>query len=49
MIEEGADSRNVYLPSGNWKDANTEKVYAGPMWLNDYPAPLNVLPYFYKV
>ncbi|OXU27291.1 hypothetical protein TSAR_004452 [Trichomalopsis sarcophagae] len=49
VIEQGAFSRDVYLPGGTWKDANTEKLYAGPMWLNNYPAPLNVLPYFYKV
>ena len=48
VIEEGATSRDVYLPAGKWKDGNSNKEYAGPVWL-DYEAPLNVLPYFYKI
>ncbi|KAJ8684313.1 hypothetical protein QAD02_020105 [Eretmocerus hayati] len=49
VIEEGAVTRNIYLPAGKWQDPTTDKVYVGPKWLTDYPAPLNVLPYFNKV
>lgn len=49
VTKEDAVIRDIYLPTGKWRDANTNRVYAGPMWLKDYPAPLNVLPYFFKV
>ncbi|XP_012285378.1 myogenesis-regulating glycosidase [Orussus abietinus] len=48
VIEEGATSRDVYLPAGRWKDANSNTIYTGPVWLRNYPAPLSVLPYFVK-
>lgn len=46
VIVEGAVARNIYLPSGQWRDGNNGTVYVGPKWLMDYPAPLDVLPYF---
>ncbi|KAK0095736.1 hypothetical protein PV326_007551 [Microctonus aethiopoides] len=49
VIEENAIVRNIYLPKGSWKDGNNNRTYKGPMWLRDYPAPLNVLPYFIKL
>ncbi|XP_011868142.1 PREDICTED: uncharacterized family 31 glucosidase KIAA1161 isoform X5 [Vollenhovia emeryi] len=49
VIEEGATSRNIYLPAGRWYNVKNETTYEGPMWLIDYPAPLDVLPYFKKV
>ncbi|XP_014212856.1 myogenesis-regulating glycosidase-like [Copidosoma floridanum] len=49
VIEEGATSRHVFLPRGRWKDPRTGKVYVNHGWLNDYPAPLDVLPYFIRV
>lgn len=49
VIEEGATNRDVYLPGGRWKDANTGIIYTGPHEIIDYPAPLNVLPYFTRV
>ncbi|XP_058799491.1 myogenesis-regulating glycosidase-like isoform X2 [Phymastichus coffea] len=48
VIEENALYRDIFLPSGIWKDANTGKDYVGPMWLDNYSVPLNVLPHFYK-
>ncbi|GBP18690.1 Myogenesis-regulating glycosidase [Eumeta japonica] len=47
VVEEGATARNVYLPQGTWVDAATSEVYTGPVWLEDYPAPLDTLPYFF--
>ncbi|KAJ6648637.1 Myogenesis-regulating glycosidase [Pseudolycoriella hygida] len=48
VLEEGRSSRNIYLPLGQWIDQNTGQTYQGPLWLNDYPAPQDVLPYFIK-
>jgi len=49
VIEESAESRNIYLPKGKWFDVNRETTHEGPIWLKNYLAPLNVLPYFKKV
>ncbi|KAJ0175337.1 hypothetical protein K1T71_009478 [Dendrolimus kikuchii] len=46
VLEEGATSRDIYLPVGEWRDGNTGEVYSGPITIHDYPAPLDVLPYF---
>ncbi|XP_024881326.1 SITS-binding protein-like [Temnothorax curvispinosus] len=46
---EAAESRNIYLPKGKWYDVNRVKTHEGPIWLTDYLAPLNVLPYFLRV
>ncbi|XP_014218182.1 myogenesis-regulating glycosidase [Copidosoma floridanum] len=48
ILEEGARSRYIYLPPGQWRDPRTQIDYAGPMEYHDYPAPLDVLPYFIK-
>ncbi|XP_049764874.1 myogenesis-regulating glycosidase-like [Schistocerca cancellata] len=51
VLEEGAVSRDIYLPSGNWTDEVDPEhpIIEGPIWLTNYPAPLNVLPYFTRV
>ncbi|XP_032514691.2 myogenesis-regulating glycosidase-like [Danaus plexippus] len=46
VLEEGAVSRDIYLPKGLWRDGNSGEMITGPQWLRDYPAPLDVLPYF---
>ncbi|XP_072938349.1 myogenesis-regulating glycosidase-like [Epargyreus clarus] len=46
VLVEGAVTRDIYLPRGNWKDGMTGDSYQGPMWIYDYPAPLDTLPYF---
>lgn len=44
---QGATSRSIYLPVGKWRDGNNnDTVYEGPITLDNYPAPLGVLPYF---
>lgn len=49
VIKPGETKRDVYLPEGNWRDGNDEsKTYTGPIWVRDYEAPLNILPYFIK-
>ncbi|XP_018401023.1 PREDICTED: uncharacterized family 31 glucosidase KIAA1161 [Cyphomyrmex costatus] len=49
ITEEGVESRNIYLPKGSWLDMNQEKTYEGPIWLENYYAPLSVLPYFKRL
>ncbi|XP_049939040.1 myogenesis-regulating glycosidase-like [Schistocerca serialis cubense] len=48
VLEEGAVSRDIYLPRGIWRDEADAKhpVIEGPIWLTNYSAPLSVLPYF---
>ncbi len=48
VLEEAKTARNIYLPEGKWIDQNNGQTYQGPLWLNDYAAPLDVLPYFIK-
>ncbi|XP_034664993.1 LOW QUALITY PROTEIN: myogenesis-regulating glycosidase [Drosophila subobscura] len=49
VVTEGATQRDVYLPAGEWKNGNGDEVYKGPIWIMDYPAPLDTLPYFVRV
>ncbi|XP_049766160.1 myogenesis-regulating glycosidase-like [Schistocerca cancellata] len=48
VLEEGAVSRDIYLPKGIWRDEADPKhpIIDGPIWLTNYSAPLSVLPYF---
>lgn len=48
VINKGENFRHVYLPRGNWYDPNQNKTHTGPIWLMEYPAPIDVLPYFIR-
>lgn len=48
IVQPGATKRQVYLPRGKWYDPNLDKTYVGPTWLNDYPAAIDVLPFFIR-
>ncbi|CAL8070657.1 unnamed protein product [Orchesella dallaii] len=48
VVEEGAVSRDIYLPAGTWTSGVDSEVITGPTWLRNYPAPLNVVPFFVK-
>ena len=43
---ETAQSRNVYLPEGNWIDYDTVKEYKGPLLLEDFEIPVEKTPLF---
>lgn len=49
VLEEGKTARNIYLPEGKWIDQKDGQTHQGPLWLNNYAAPLDVLPYFVKI
>jgi alpha-glucosidase (family GH31 glycosyl hydrolase) len=41
--------RNIYLPPGYWQDYWSEEIHEGPTNLEEYPAPLDILPIFKRV
>ncbi|XP_011646420.1 myogenesis-regulating glycosidase [Pogonomyrmex barbatus] len=50
IVERSLTKRDIYLPSGEWKDMNKENtIYMGPGWLKDYSVPIDILPYFKKI
>jgi alpha-glucosidase (family GH31 glycosyl hydrolase) len=48
VLDDGARARDIYLPVGTWVSGNDGASYTGPTWLRNYPAPLDVVPYFIK-
>lgn len=47
VMKQGATSRDITFPEGTWVDINNpSKRYEGHTTINDYPAPLEVLPIF---
>ena len=51
VLEEGAVTRDIYLPAGSWKDevaGDLNIIHTGPLWLVGYEADLWTLPYFTK-
>jgi alpha-glucosidase (family GH31 glycosyl hydrolase) len=47
-VEPAARARDVYLPSGRWRD-DTGVVRDGGRWVRDVAAPLDRLPYFERL
>jgi len=49
ILYEGVKSRKIYLPKGaKWRDVNYGELYDGGIWIEDYPADLNIIPIFLK-
>ncbi|XP_059062093.1 myogenesis-regulating glycosidase-like, partial [Achroia grisella] len=49
ILEEGKTTRDIYLPQGIWLEGgDSSKVHAGPAWIHNYPAAIDVLPYFVR-
>ena len=46
ILDEGVTSRNIYLPGGKWFDPTNNLTTFGPIWLNNYHAPLEIIPFF---
>ncbi|CAG9858893.1 unnamed protein product [Phyllotreta striolata] len=49
ILTEGAVSRDIYLPTGAWKDGQHGTMYQGPVLIKNYSAPIKVLPYFENI
>ena len=47
VLEEGAVSRDIYLPSGTWRTEDG-RTFQGPGWIYNFQAPLDTLPYFFR-
>jgi alpha-glucosidase (family GH31 glycosyl hydrolase) len=48
VVERGARKRDIYFPPGNWRDHWTGEIYHGPQKVKDFPAPLDMLPFFHR-
>ncbi len=48
VMKQGATSRDIYLPAGQWRDHKTSKAYEGGQWLRNFSAPLDTLPVFVR-
>ena len=49
VVTPGTFRRDIYLPPGQWRDHWTKEIFAGPVLIKDYPAPLDTLPLFDRV
>ena len=51
VLNEGATSRDIYLPRGNWsiEVGGIGLTYTGPIRLTNFSAPLNFLPFFVRM
>ncbi len=48
VLDPGKRSREIYFPPGMWQDYWTGQIYSGPTVVRDYPAPLDILPFFIR-
>jgi len=48
VYDDATVRAGIYLPAGTWIDYWTGERHQGPVWLGDYPAPLERLPLFVK-
>lgn len=49
VLEKGSTNRDIYLPSGKWKDELRDTTLSGPLWLRGYNANLKELPHFTRL
>ena len=50
VIYENARARDIYIPKGRYRNLeNNEEIVEGPVWLRDYPLPLDVIPVFERI
>jgi alpha-glucosidase (family GH31 glycosyl hydrolase) len=49
VLFHGMRQRDIYLPPGIWQDHWTREVFRGSILLCDYPAPLDILPFFKRM
>ena len=46
VLRAREDQRTIYFPPGSWRDYWSGEIYTGPAEVEDYPAPLEKLPFF---
>ncbi len=47
VLDKGVVKRDIYLPKGSWIDGYNDTIkYNGPVWLRNYEAGIEIIPYF---
>jgi alpha-glucosidase (family GH31 glycosyl hydrolase) len=47
VLDKGVVKRDIYLPKGSWIDGYNDSIkYNGPIWLRNYEAGIEIIPYF---
>ena len=46
VLDPGLMSRDIYIPGGEWTDAETGLSFNGPQMIRDYAVTLETIPYF---
>ena len=49
VITPNTFERDIYLPRGTWQEHWTGEVFTGPLTLEKYPVPLEILPIFIRM
>lgn len=49
VVTQGGRKRDVFIPTGSWKDTLRGEVIEGPILVKDYSVALNELPFFERV
>ena len=49
VLEQGARSRDIYLPEGSWEDVINHVTLKGGRWLWKYKVDLHECPTFRKL
>jgi Alpha-glucosidases, family 31 of glycosyl hydrolases len=50
ILNEGAAARDIYLPTGKWRDElRVGVIYDGKCWLRNYTVKLDELAYFTRI
>jgi hypothetical protein len=50
ILNEGATARDIYLPTGKWRDElRVGVIYDGKFWLRNYTVQLDELAYFTRI
>jgi alpha-glucosidase (family GH31 glycosyl hydrolase) len=49
VLTQGARSRDIYLPDGEWHDELRDVMVSGGRWLTDYAVALDELAYFTRI
>lgn len=49
VVTPNQRARDIYLPPGQWRAYWTKEIFTGALTLKEYPAPLEVLPFFERL
>jgi alpha-glucosidase (family GH31 glycosyl hydrolase) len=49
IVRQNEYARDVFFPKGKWRSADGSKEYDGPSTIKNYPAPIDTIPYFFRV